>query len=107
MKRVMPTKEWQEAFALFLERLKELVDGEYKAHYPNLTAPTWEAEYGLKNVRVVRVSNQRMVHCFVDMTNGDVLKAEGWKKPAPTPRGNIFSDMNGMEGVNAYGAEYL
>lgn len=30
------------------------------------------------------------VHCFVDSTNGDVLKAAGWKTPAKGARYNLM-----------------
>ena len=48
------------------------------------------------------------VHTFVDMTNGDILKAGSWKAPAPNGvRGNIFSDDLGRSVINEHGANYL
>ena len=40
----------------------------------------------------VGVSNDlsRSCHCFVDTTNGDILKPDSYKKPAPRARGNIY-----------------
>lgn len=39
-------------------------------------------EYGRRFTRIVSEGeNQRFVHAFVDMTNGDVIKASGWKAP--------------------------
>ena len=50
----------------------------------------------------------RSVHTFVNMINGDILKAGGWKAPAPNGvRGNIFEDDFGASVVNNYGASYL
>ena len=46
-------------------------------------------------------------YCFVDRTNGDVLKAASWKAPAKHARGNIFDDSNGLKFMSAYGAAYL
>ena len=46
------------------------------------------------------------VYCFIDKTNGNVLKADGWKGPAKGPRSNIYNDKNGLDGVGPYGANY-
>jgi hypothetical protein len=47
------------------------------------------------------------VHSFVDMGNGDILKAASWKAPAPNGvRGSIFSDDYGASVVNEHGANY-
>ena len=48
------------------------------------------------------------VHSFVDMGNGDILKAAGWTAPAPNGvRGNIFNEDVGASVVNEHGANYL
>ena len=67
------------------------------------------AEYGNKYARVVHQNSaQRSVHTFVNMINGDILKAGGWKTPAPNGvRGNIFADDFGADVVNEYGASYI
>lgn len=40
------------------------------------------AENGRRFTRIViEDGSQRHVHAFVDMTNGDVIKAAGWKAP--------------------------
>lgn len=70
---------------------------------------------GVRYVRIVRThvasdgvtTGQRSVHCFVDKTNGDVLKAEGWKKPAKHARGNIYDERNGLAKMGEYGPAYL
>jgi hypothetical protein len=51
--------------------------------------------------------DQRSVHCFVDIATGDVLKAGGWKAPAPNgKRGNIY-DASGLKCMDRYGCAYL
>ena len=48
------------------------------------------------------------VHTFIDMTNGDILKAASYKAPAKNGvRGNIFADDLGRSCINGYGANYL
>lgn len=49
-------------------------------------------------------------HCFIDLENGNVLKADGWKRPAPQVRGNIFAedfDIGVGRAVGEFGAVYL
>lgn len=63
-------------------------------------------ECGTRYVRVVKTiagTSQRSVYCFVDRTNGDVLKAASWKAPAKHARGNIFREAH----ITPYGAAYM
>lgn len=61
-------------------------------HIPDYYSPFY-AENGQKYSRIVVTSNgQRSVYCFVDLTNGDILKNAGWKAPAKGKRGSIWND---------------
>lgn len=63
---------------------------------------------GRRYVRIVKDWNgQQSVHSFVQIDNGDVLKAEGWKKPAKHARGNIYDVSGGLARVRWTGPEYL
>jgi hypothetical protein len=65
------------------------------------------AEHGKRYVRIVKSApGQTSVYCFIDSTNGDVLKGASWKAPAPGVRGSIFAP-NPIAGVGAYGARYF
>lgn len=59
---------------------------------------------GQRYVKVIRGTG---VHCFVDKTNGDVLKAASWKAPAKHARGNIYDAKNGLGWMGEYGPAYL
>jgi hypothetical protein len=50
--------------------------------------------------------NSRSAHCFIDRTNGDVLKTASWAAPAKGARGNIADDKNGLGRMGCYGAGY-
>ena len=69
------------------------------------------ADIGRKYARVVKndqLSGSRSVHTFVNMENGDILKAGGWSAPQKNGvRGNIFADDLGANRVNEHGANYL
>lgn len=94
-------------FISFLKGCQDKIDSHYIDHLPNLTPPTLEVNNGRRYYRVERVDNQRSAHCFIDRTNGDVLKSASWKAPAKHARGNIFSDDNGLNCMGEFGAEYL
>ena len=69
------------------------------------------ADMGRKYARIVKndqLSGSRSVHTFVNMLNGDILKAGGWSAPQKNGvRGNIFADDLGANRVNEHGANYL
>lgn len=67
------------------------------------------AEPGRRYVRLVKTDDfgSGSCYCFVDKTNGDVLKAASWKAPAKHPRGNIFDSDNGLASMCPYGAAYM
>ena len=49
-----------------------------------------------------------MVHSFVEVATGNVLKAAGWKAPAKHARGNIWDDDGGASAlVVTGGVRYL
>lgn len=68
---------------------------------------------GRKYIRVVRADYtdtgetiSRSAYCFIDTTNGNVLKAAGWKAPAKGARGNIYDAYNGLNRMSWTGAGY-
>ncbi|KKM97140.1 hypothetical protein LCGC14_1171090 [marine sediment metagenome] len=101
----MTDNRFDEALTTFVNGCQKTQDEHFAKHYPGSLAPKITTMTGNRYVRVV--IGGRSVHCFVDMTTGDVLKAAGWKAPAKNPRGNIYSPLHGMEGMTVWGARYL
>ena len=68
---------------------------------------------GKRYIRVYRVEVAKdtgyettdSVYCFVDRNNGDVLKADSWKRPTKHARGSIYTPDN--YGVDWHGGKYL
>lgn len=93
----------------YMDRLRDMIDTYYTTHYKNLTPPTVSFTRGKRYWRIVLSTyprhDDRKVHSFVDMTNGNILKANGWKSPHPTPRGNVLDLDN--SNFNVYGAATL
>lgn len=86
---------------MFVEKLQELYDAEFAAKFPFLKSPLITVDgSGRKYIRVVTVERypdkdtvgSTSVYCFINAENGDILKADGWKKPAVGKRGSIFND---------------
>ena len=78
------------ALARFVELSQAALD-RYMVRFPNCGRKTLSVEPGHKYARIVVTDSQRSVYCFVDMTTGDILKSESWKKPSKSGRGNIFT----------------
>jgi len=95
-------------FVSFLSGCQTLVNDNLTEH-----GYQWEevltAEQGPRYIRVVKTvhGNQRSAWCFVDRTNGDVLKCAGWKAPAKHARGNLTDPKNGLGLMSSYGPAYL
>lgn len=84
----------------FVFKIQTLINGEYATS--KNTIPTIEVMRGQRYARLVRVSpGERSAYGFVDMTNGDLLKAAGWKGPAKGRRGGI-RDSNATARCSAY-----
>ncbi len=102
------TLTFDEALAAFVLAAQAVTDAYVARNFPNQGA-TLSVERGKRYVRVVRTDKggpSRSVHCFVDTTNGDVLKAASWKAPAKHARGNIFA-ADPVSGMGANGARSL
>jgi hypothetical protein len=80
--------------------------------------PTVFTQTGKRYVRIVKedsypistnyVHRSKSVHTFIDLRNGDILKAGTWKQPARNgTRGNLCSSDIGASVVDWHGAKYL
>lgn len=69
-----------------------------------LSKDTFRFDVGSKYVKVVCGTG---VFCFVDKTNGNVLKHANWKAPAKHARGNILDAQNGLSWIGPFGPAYL
>lgn len=103
-----PALNFNDALAAFVEMAQAKITAAYTGA---CVPPVLSVERGRRYARIVKSldgkGGQRSVHCFVDLTNGDVLKAASWKTPAKHARGNIFAPDGGSSAVGAYGANYL
>jgi len=104
----MDKEQVKERIEVFLKAVQGRSDKHFKNDLPNLPPSIYTAEYGSSYCKIVenRHGGGRTVYCFIDLSNGDILKAATWKAPAKIPRGNIFNhDM--LKGTNLYGADYI
>lgn len=101
----MNTKERIEQI---LPEINELVKTRYDAGFPENCKEEIVIEAGKKYARLVAFNPStkgRSAFGFVDLTNGDILKAAGWSAPAKGVRGNVFnSDF--LKAFTPYGVVY-
>jgi hypothetical protein len=105
-----------EELAIFVKSLSAKINDQDHIAFPTCPA-NWrilEVTLGTKYARLVargEVSNtSRSAYGFIDLSNGDILKADGWKKPARRARGNIRvgNVENGWNyAIRAYGVTIL
>tara|TARA_Y100001963_G_scaffold138239_1_gene202765 strand:+ start:4602 stop:4985 length:384 start_codon:yes stop_codon:yes gene_type:complete len=96
---------FQAAFEKWFKQCDAMVqdDGRKKLGY------YLEYKFGRKYISIIKhTSNQRSQWGFVDMTNGNILKAASWGKPETKhARGNIFDDDGGMKYIKWTGPMYM
>ena len=103
----MTTPTIAAALVQFVAFAQSIIDDHMAKHFPMLGRPVLSVDPGRRYARIVRTDNGRSVHCFVDLTNGDILKSASWKAPAKIARGNILDPATYGAAVGPYGAAYL
>jgi hypothetical protein len=102
-----PRPATDEDLAKWVGKVHDMREVERRKRFPNLDPVPLTIEKGRKYARIVcNHSNQRLVYCFIQLDNGDILKSESWRKRAKYARGNIFA-ADPLGGVGVYGAAYL
>lgn len=112
----VPKPSFEDALGRFVGGCQAIVDKYFATHFPTLTPDRLQIDpRGRKYVRIVSACYRadsdepasRSVYCFVDRTNGNVLKSRSWKAPeTKNPRGSIYAD-NPFAGVTPNGTCYL
>lgn len=78
---------------LFAKALEQYYVAEHTARNYLPFTGTVEVDWGIKFARVVIVApGQHSAYCFIDLSNGDILKAASYKAPAKGKRGSIWND---------------
>lgn len=104
------TAQAMDRLAKWLEAAQTIVNLDY-AKFPELEPSMLEMSDGRRYIRVDTVrsggTGQRSVWAFIDKQTGDVLKPQGYRKPAKHPRGNILDEYGGLEMLTPHGPAYL
>ena len=101
----------QAALTKFVDSVQVMKDEYMGKNFPSLGRVLITVERGKRYAKLVLADASapiisRYVYCFVDLTNGDILKAASWKAPAKRARGNILA-ADPISAVNTHGANYL
>jgi hypothetical protein len=98
---------FDETFREFLVAVKKIYNDYMEEQFPKNDREEIEALEGGRYIRIIKNrGGYRSAYCFVDKTNGDILKAASWAAPAKHARGNIF-DKTTWKNVGPYGAVSL
>ncbi len=103
----------QDRLPRFIKGAQAIVDAYWvRMNFKHSKAPTIQLEgNGVKYQKVVIVDDNgssKSVYCFVDLTDGRVLKAASYKAPVTTnPRSNVFAADYGASGLTEHGVKYL
>lgn len=98
---------------LFIERLNKMLEAHQKVAFPSLASCRVAAVPGKRYIKIATLSDTkeygpyRSVYCFIDASNGDLLKSASWSAPAKHARGTIHTPTSGVEFLGPYGAKYL
>ncbi len=102
----------EEILPAFIAALDAMTEDYFKTELPGShergLTPKHRAEIGKKYIRIVQFHRDSgSAFCFLD-ADGNILKADGWKRPAKGIRGNILNDPNYSigKGLTRHGAAY-
>lgn len=78
----------------YVEEIREAKKQDWQLHGYNMEkVPTFDVEYGSKFAKIsITTYGSKSVHCFVEISTGDIYKAATWKAPAKGVRGNICDE---------------
>lgn len=101
--------EFHAALNRYVAYVQDITDVYMREHFSSLASPKIRIELGSKNVRVIKdEGHTRSVHTFVRIADGAILKAAGWKAPAPRGvRGSIYKSDDWDRVITHHGAAYL
>ena len=93
----------------YIERLHQLQDEYWDKQGFSIPQSIYSVKKGRKYAKIImtheRGAGQEIVHSFVNLENGDILKAASWAAPAKTARGSVLDLDAG--GFSVHGASYL
>lgn len=86
------TIDLNDRIELFLKLLGEMYAEHFRINKFQWEPPVFIRQTGPKYIRIVLTERgTNSVYCFIDRSNGDILKSDGWKKPAKGARGSIYN----------------
>lgn len=91
----------------FRQRVEALVHDDRNRSGRLSPLPAVTVEFGRRFARMWVDDRQKIIWCFVDMTNGDILKPESWRRPAMHARGNLNNQDMDIAKMTAHGPPYL
>ncbi len=108
-----PTETFEEALARFVGAMQQAINEHFAREYTRLTPPALTYELGATGQKYVRIVQEdrgggtsRSAWAFVEISTGNILKCDGWKRPAKGVRGTIYTQNFAAYGCTTYGPKY-
>jgi hypothetical protein len=92
----------------FVDFIKSMMQKYYSENFKNITMPEVTIDWGSRYAKIVKSDGvSRSVYGFIDLINGDLLKAAGWKTPARGARGNVLDKNSWKNAITPHGMVYF
>lgn len=102
-KKLVLDQDFEIAFNNFLKACQNVIDLHYQDHP---SSPILSVTKGRKYLRIIKKDypdhTGGSVYGFVDISNGLVMRPNGWKTPKPGSCGNIYNDDHGASQAGEY-----
>ena len=103
--------QFKDVLEQFLNKWQDVIYEYFAKNFETLEPSMLRYKIGKRYVKVSKCDNGSLVgsvSAFIDMDNGDIYKSASSKAPAKHARGNIYSNINGMEAIDESGyVKYL
>jgi hypothetical protein len=99
----------------FIKQCQGMINKHFEEKNPQSVPYNLIYTIGPKFVRVISQKkygenqeiNQKCVYCFIEISTGNIIKAQGWKAPQKNGvRGNIYK-KNPIDCMDIFGAKYI
>jgi len=95
----------------YLKFCQKVVNDHFAKQHPTLTPGVLSYMPGRRYWRIVNHydggTGQQSAFGFIDVTNGEILKAEAWRKPAKHARGSLLDKATWKKSITPQGVAYL
>ena len=99
----LPNVFFEQRVEKFVDGCKKIYDDYMSLVYPNKTKEEFKVIQGINFYSVARINHEHIVHCSLDVSNGDIIVMKNLFDSSRRVIGNIFDDDLGLSNMSAFG----